>query len=261
MLAETYSSRFEHLWRLPFFFGGVLALIGYMLRRHLPPEQIESESRNAPTSEEKRKHPSARWPALQAFREIPRTMIVAMLFTCGYGISNYLTMVFLPTFGREFANVAESSALRANMAGQALALVIVPLAGWISDRWIRRRTFLACAFLLEAALAWELFVAVMKAGVAGLWLAQLLFAGILAVVMGTAPAMLAEQFPRGYRVSGHALVLNVGIGIAGGSAPMVAVALIRGTGSNLAPAAYLMTACVVSGVAALLLSDRSREPL
>jgi hypothetical protein len=76
-------------------------------------------------------------------------------------------------------------------------------------------------------MAWKWFGLVMKTGVEGLWVAQLLFAGLLAIVMGTAPAMLAEQFPRGYRVSGHAFVLNVGIGIAGGSAPVVAVALIR----------------------------------
>ena len=67
-------------------------------------------------------------------------------------------------------------------------------------------------------------------------MAQLLLAGLLAMVMGTAPAMLAEQFPRGYRVSGHAFVLNVGIGIAGGTAPMLAVALIRATANRMAAA-------------------------
>jgi MHS family proline/betaine transporter-like MFS transporter len=200
-----------------------------------------------------------RWPALQAFREVPRTMIVSLLFTCGYGISNYVTMVFLPTFGREFASIPESSALRINSAGQALALLVVPLAGWISDRWIRRRTLLAAAFLLEAVLAWELFGLVLKSGEHGLWFAQLIFAGLLSVVMGTAPAMLSEQFPRNFRVSGHALVLNVGIGIAGGTAPMVAIALIRETGNSMAPAAYLVVACVVASAAAMLLKDSSRE--
>jgi MHS family proline/betaine transporter-like MFS transporter len=94
-----------------------------------------------------------------------------------------------------------------------------------------------------------------------LWIAQLLFAGLLSIVMGTAPAMLAEQFPRGFRVSGHALVLNVGIGIAGGTAPFAAVALIRETGDSMAPAAYLVVACVVASVAAMLLKDSSREEI
>jgi MHS family proline/betaine transporter-like MFS transporter len=265
-LAENYSQTSEHAWRVPFLFGGVLAFTAYLLRRHLPPEAADEEASGRPFTELLRQAEAkslfagliARWPALQAFREVPRTMIVALLFTCGYGVSNYVTMVFLPTFGREFANIAESSALRINSAGQALALLIVPLAGWISDRWIRRRTLLATAFLLEAAVAWELFGLVLKSGEHGLWVAQLIFAGLLSVVMGTAPAMLSEQFSRSFRVSGHALVLNVGIGIAGGTAPMVAVALIRETGSAMAPAAYLLVACLVSSVAAMLLKDSSR---
>ena len=276
-LAEAHAARFSQLWRVPFLFGGVLAFAGYLLRRHLPPEKVafshpgaeksiaeKSRPRNsAPAASRARLFGSliARWPVLQAFRDMPRTMAIAMLFTCGYGISNYLIMVFLPTFGREFANIRESSALRINTAGQALALLMVPLAGWVSDRWIRRRTMLAAAFLLQAGVAWALFGVITHAGAEGLWAAQLLLAGLLALVMGAAPAMLAEQFPGGYRVSGHAVVLNVGIGIAGGTAPMVAVALIAATANSLAPAAYLTAACGISGIAALLLKDRSRAEL
>jgi len=261
-LAESLTPRFAHAWRVPFFFGGLLAFVAYLLRRHLPPESVEGdESASLPEAPSSNRSRSLidRWPALQAFREVPRTMIIALLFTCGYGVSNYVTMVFLPTFGREFANIPASSALRINTAGQALALLVVPLSGWLSDRWIRRRTLLSAAFFLQACLAWELFRLVTTSGVSGLWLAQLVLAGLLSVVMGTAPAMLSEQFGRSYRVSGHAFVLNFGIGIAGGTAPMVAVALIAETGSKLAPAAYLTAACVVSGIAALLLRDRSRE--
>lgn len=257
-LTETYATRFPELWRAPFLLGGLLALVGYMLRRQLPPEEPPQAASFAAEAGERSPSWIARWPALQAFRETPRTMIVALLFTCGYGVSNYLIMVFLPTFGREFAGIGEGKALEINTAGQALALAVVPLAGWISDRWLRRRNLLALVFLLQALAAWKLFAWVTSAGITGLWIAQLALAGLLAMVMGAAPAMLSEQFPRGYRVSGHAFVLNAGIGIAGGTAPFVAVALIRAVGSRMAPAAYLVGACVLSAAAALLLRDYSR---
>jgi MFS transporter, MHS family, proline/betaine transporter len=261
-LTETQVNGHYQLWRAPFFFGGVLAFIGLLLRRHLPPEEEFAHVAEKREPEEHRSKPeslSARWPALEAFRVAPRTMVVCTLFTCGYGISNYITMVFLPTFGREFANISQGAALGINTAGQALALLVVPLAGWASDRWVRRRFLMAAAFLAQAALAWELFGAVVKSGVAGLWMAQLALAGLLAVMMGNEPAMLSEQFPRRFRVSGHALVLNVGIGFAGGTAPMICIALIRASGNRLAPAAYLIAACIVSAVAALLLKDHSHE--
>lgn len=188
-------------------------------------------------------------------------MLFALLFTCGYGISNYLVMVFLPTFAHEFAHVRSVAALRINTVGQALVLLAAPAAAWVSDRYMRRGTMLALAFAAQAAVVWVMFRLVAHAGLQGLWVAQILLAGLLAVVMGAAPAMLAEQFDRSYRVSGHAFVLNVGIGIAGGTAPMVGVALIRATSNDMAPAAYLAAACAVAAIATLLLVDRSREPL
>lgn len=188
-------------------------------------------------------------------------MIFALIFCCGYGISNYVIMVFLPTFAHEFAGIADAAALKINTAGQALALLIAPLAGWVSDRWLRRRMLVALAFAAQAGVAWECFRWAAHAETAGLWAAQLLLAGLLAAVMGAAPAMLAEQFERGYRVSAHAFALNVGVGIAGGTAPMVSVALIGATHSRMAPAVYLSFACLASALAALLLAERSREAL
>lgn len=260
-LAASNAPAFRELWRVPFFFGGILAFAGYILRRHLPPDPVETEVAGPTQLAAGKTHPEKGWPALQAFRDAPRTMFFALLFTCGYGISNYLIMVFLPTFAQEFARVSSGTALRINTAGQAIVLLVAPAAGWASDRYLRRNTMLLLAFAAQAAVAWEVFSFVSHKGVAGLWIAQILLAGLLAIVMGAAPAMLAEQFPRGYRVSAHALVLNAGIGIAGGTAPMVGVALIRITHSRMAPAAYLGIACVVSAAAALLLVDRSREAL
>lgn len=267
-LTQGHTAQSPQLWRLPFLFGGLLAFVGYLLRRHLPPEESQSGHKSQASSLSQLPATNgvlvrlgARWPALEAFREVPRTMALCLLFTCGYGVSNYVIMVFLPTFAREFANVPEETALQINTAGQALILLMVPLAGWVSDWWVRRRTILATSFFLQAALAWVLFKLVTVRGTAGLWAAQLVLAAVLALVMGTAPAMLSEQFPRGYRVSGHAFVLNVGIGIAGGSAPLVAVALIRITHRTIAPAIYLVLACLVSGITALTLEDHSRKSL
>lgn len=265
-LTETFAAASPHLWRVPFFFGAVLSFVAYWLRRHLPPEteeQAEERAADLPAPDEQGliARLSARWPTVLAFRDAPKTMFLGLLFTFGYGIANYLIMVFLPTFGREFAGVDEARALQINTVGQALVLGVVPLAGWISDRWIRRRTILVGVFLLQAVASWELFTLVRRTGTPGLWAAQLVLAALLAVVMGTAPAMLAEQFRSGYRVSGHAFVLNVGIGFGGGTSPLIAVALIHATGWTLAPAVYLACGCLLSAVVLLGLVDYSREEL
>ena len=79
--------------------------------------------------------------------------------------------------------------------------------------------------------------------------------------MGTDPAMLSEQFPGEYRMSGYSVAFNLGLGIAGGTAPAIATALIAATGFTLAPAFYLMLAAAAADIAAFLMVDRSREKL
>lgn len=239
-------------WRVPFLLGGVIATVAFYLRQELPEIDFEPESNSQSQHEA---------PLRQAIRRDPWILMATLVFTSGYGIADYLTMVLLPTYAHEFGGVGLNHALRINTAGQALALFIVPLAGWLSDRVLTRRTLLATVFAAEAAVSWMAFGRAGHGGIAGLWLAQMSFAFLLALVMGAAPAMLAEQFPPGYRVSAHAVAFNIGIGIAGGTAPMVAMALIKVTSNPMAPAAYLMLASVVAAISVLALRERSRETL
>jgi MHS family proline/betaine transporter-like MFS transporter len=240
-------------WRVPFLAGGIIASAAFLLRRHLPETKFE------PTNTDLAKPREA--PLRQALRAQPRTLLVALLFTSGYGVVNYITMVLLPTYAREFAGVADQQALRINAAGQALALFVVPFSGWLSDHLLPRRTILACAFACEALFAWKAFQLVNNSGAAGLWVAQLTFAFLLAMVMGSDPAMLSEQFAPAYRVSAHAAAFNIGIGIFGGTAPMVSMGLIKLTHNQMAPAIYLAVAATISTVAVLALQNRSRQPL
>src|ERR1700738_3228716 len=85
-------------------------------------------------------------------------MAVAILFTSGYGVVNYLTMMFFPVYAGQFGGLPEARALQATTVAQALALVIVPLAGLANDAFIRRRTLLVIAFAAEFAVALACFL-------------------------------------------------------------------------------------------------------
>jgi MHS family proline/betaine transporter-like MFS transporter len=238
-------------WRIPFLLGGVIAAAGYLLRRRL--RETGYTPRPARANDP--------MPLKQAITLAPGAMICAVLFTSGYGIVNYLTMVFLPVYASEFGGITESHALQINTAAQAVALLVVPLAGWLTDHLLRRRTLLIAAFVAEAVLAWTFFMLAGSGGIAGFALAQVAFGALLALIMGAAPAMLVELFPSAYRMSGYSVSFNIGIGIAGGTAPLLATSLIDATGNLLAPAWFLMFGAALAAVAALLMRDRSRDPL
>ncbi len=238
------------VWRLPFLLGGVIAAGAYFLRRHLDDPDTPAEPQ-----------PNDPAPLKQALQDAPRTMILALLFTSGYGIVNYLTMVFLPVYASQFGTLAEDKSLQLNTVAQAIALLVVPLAGVLSDSLVRRRSLLVAVFLAEATLAWIGFRLAAEGGEAGFALAQIGFGVMLALIMGAAPAMLAEQFPGAYRMSGYSVSFNLGIGLAGGTAPLLATSLIGATGNKFAPVALLIFGAGLAVAAVLLMKDGSREPL
>jgi MHS family proline/betaine transporter-like MFS transporter len=236
-------------WRIPFLLGGVIAACGFLLRSSLGADHDIAPRKRSEL------------PLKQAITDAPKTMLWSIAFTSGYGVVNYLTMVFLPTYASTFGGLAESKVLQINTAAQALALLVVPLTGWLNDHLIRRRTLLILVFLAEFAVAWACFSLAHGGGIAGLWIAQMTFGLLFALIMGTEPAMLSEQFKGAYRLSGYSLCFNIGIGLAGGTAPIIATGLIAKTGNLLVPAWYLMLASALSLGAAFMLVDRSRAPL
>lgn len=238
-------------WRVPFFLGGVIALGGYFLRRHM---DEDAQPPPKPSLDDP-------LPLMLAIRSAPGAMIAAIVFTSGYGIVNYLTMVFFPVFASEFGGIPEATTLQFNTLAQAAALVVVPLAGLASDHLIRRRSLLVGVFLAEAAAAVACFSLAATGGVLGFATSQIAFGVMLALVMGTAPAMLVELFPSAYRMSGYSVSFNIGIGIAGGTAPMIATGLVGTTADLLAPAWFLMAGAGLAVAGAFMMRDRSREPL
>jgi MHS family proline/betaine transporter-like MFS transporter len=249
MLATSEEAQ-RWAWRIPFLIGGVIAVAGYVLRHRL------QDTGYVPKASAQKS-----LPLREAIANAPDAMLLALLFTSGYGVVNYLTMVFLPTYAAEFGGVASERALQANTAGQALALFVVPLTAWLTDRGIPRRTLLIIAFAAEFVVAWFCFALIAHGSVGGVWAAQLGFAFLLALIMAAEPATMAELFRSEFRMSAYSVSFNLGIGLAGGTAPMVAVALIATTGNDMAPAWYLMLAAAMSAGAAYLMADRSRKPL
>jgi len=238
-------------WRVPFFLGGAIALGGYFLRRHM---EEDGHKPPKPSLDDP-------LPLMQAITKAPGAMISAIVFTSGYGIVNYLTMVFFPVYASEFGGLPEATTLQFNTLAQAAALIVVPIAGLATDHLIRRRSLLVGVFIAEAVAAFACFSLAATGGVWGFAAAQIAFGIMLALVMGTAPAMLVELFPGAYRMSGYSVSFNIGIGIAGGTAPMLATGLVGSTGDLLAPAWFLMIGAALAAVGAFVMTDRSREPL
>ncbi|AWN16216.1 MFS transporter [Salinisphaera sp. LB1] len=238
-------------WRIPFLLGGVFGGAAYLYVRKLggTPHMAHHEKQHADDS-----------PLHEALTQNRRETILAIIFASGYGVAFYIPLVYLPTFASEIGSVSDGTALTINSIGIALAMPIIPLCGWLSDHVIRRRSLLILAFLAMAA-AGGVLVGFAAGGWVNLIICQFLLALLIAIPLGSAPAMLVELFPVRDRLTGYSLAYNLGLGVAGGTAPMIATWLISFTGFDAAPGAYLALAALVSAGALWFMQDRSREPL
>lgn len=239
-------------WRLPFLFGGLIGGTSIAMRLRLP------------QSEHFRKHHNNRCktsPLLQAFTTNRHEMIQAILFASAYGVIFYIPIVYMPEWLHSQAGMPRDLALQINTAATAFLLLLIPVAGWASDRLIRRTHFIAGAMLILALMAIPLFFWFAGTGFWGAVITQFIFSALIAVPLGTAPAMFVELFPACDRLSGYSVAYNLGLGVIGGATPMFATWLIQVTGFPPVPAVWLTLVTLIAFGVILWIQDRSREPL
>jgi MHS family proline/betaine transporter-like MFS transporter len=133
--------------------------------------------------------------------------------------------------------------------------------GWISDKFMRRTHLIAVAITVISLIILPLQYWMDMGSLAAAITAQFALAILIAIPCGVGPAMFVELFPTEDRLSGYSVAFNIGLGIIGGSTPMIATWLIDVSGSDLAPAFYLIAFGLLAISSLLWMQDRSREPL
>lgn len=239
-------------WRLPFLLGGILGITSILMRRHL------QRSKHFTRHHEKRGRTS---PLREAFTVNRKETIQATLFASAYGVLFYVPLVYLPEWLHAEAGMPLSLALRINAFSSVLLLLLIPVFGWMSDRIMRRTHLIALAVLLMAILAWPLYYWLAVDGLVGAIVTQVTLIVLVAVPLGSAPAMFVELFPTRDRLSGYSVAYNLGLGVVGGLTPMISTWLIAATGARSAPAVFVACMALLAFGTLLTIRDRSREPL
>jgi MHS family proline/betaine transporter-like MFS transporter len=239
-------------WRVPFLFGGVLAIVVFFLRRHMDETPTFREiQRRAQVGEAGPAEEGAE-KGISNARGFFLTVGIMALWI----MLSFVTLNFMPTFATTFVGVGQELALIATAVGAIATLVLTPIAGALSDR-VGRRPLILFGSVGYLILAWPLFALMVSMGnVWGIILAQLIFAPFNAAVVGVGPATITELFGarrRGALVSIAAAVTTV---VFGGFGPYIATWLIQTTGLPTAPGFYLMAGAIITIVSALLLPKR-----
>jgi MHS family proline/betaine transporter-like MFS transporter len=236
-------------WRWPFLAGLLIGLVGFWLRRGVAESPTFLSAQKAGKLADN--------PLADAVRKDGRAILLTFGLTAVLAVGFYLPFIWLPTWLAHINRPAmpEHEALLASTLSLVVLLVLTPLSAWVADRVGGKPMFLL-GTLAYGLLSYPAFWVMSGGTLGGALLGGLVFAVSCSLFAGCMAVMLVGLFPTQTCYTGVAIGYNGGQAVLGGTAPLVATALIQGTGYQLAPALYVMGAAVVAGLCCLLIPSR-----
>ncbi len=228
-------------WRIAFGIGGLLAVIGYVLRAKL----VESPA-FADLGQRIQKIPLE-----SLLRQHWRHVLAGLLVISQVGAVAALLYLYMDSYLTDFLHYDRAASARAGVAGVLVFIAVLPLSGWLGDRFGLKWPVLVGSCLL--ALAAIPLYAWLRSGEEAVLPALALLSLLASLAYGAATGLATALFPAEVRYSGVALVFNIGIAGAGGLTPVVATNWIRASGSTAPPAYLLAGFCLLSALALIRL--------
>lgn len=204
-------------WRIPFLLSFALVFVGIWVRTSLP--ETPEYARKAQTE-------ARRASLKELFRTSWRSVLVVFVLAIGYNSVSYIFKTFSLAYLTQFKGVtAHVTSLSVTLTSM-VAIFAVPTFGWLCDRFSSRKVLIVGGIL--SALFAQPFLTLLGTAQTGyIYLALIVGTGLLAPMM-FAPqgSFLSRQFPVHVRSTGVGTSREIGTAIAGGLAPLGALAMV-----------------------------------
>ncbi len=257
VVSTTVASSMDHDdfmswgWRLPFFVGILIGVVGFWIRNHGEESPIYNEAKASGMLAEK--------PVKEAFTKFPLKMFQGFSFYLFVTIPFYTLAIYMIGYSQKHLGLSAEDSLQVN----SLAMLAMFLPMWTSAKLadqIGRRKVLMLGIVVMLALIYPAFQ-LMQTGL--FWYVaagQAMLACVLGWYMAPIPAMLVELFPTRIRYTGMSLSYNF-CAILGGFTPAFAEQLITKTGDITSIMYVLVAAAIGSFLALYTYKDNWRDKL
>jgi MFS family permease len=238
-------------WRVPFLLSAVLVLVGLWIRLGI------LETPTFARLLEQNKIEKA--PALEVIRRQPKHIFLSPLVRLAEQAPFYLFTAFVFTYGTHL-KISRDLLLNAVMIFAGIEFFTIPLAGFISDRIGRKRTYLIGTVVVF--IVGFLFIALMNTKDPTLVVLGIVLGAIPhSMLYGPQAALIAEQFTPRMRYSGASIGYQLASIIAGGPAPLIATWLLATFATGTAISWYIAFCAVISFIATLYMTEYSRREI
>jgi MFS transporter, MHS family, shikimate and dehydroshikimate transport protein len=241
-------------WRIPFWISILFAGVGLYIRMQLEETPVFRELvANKST---------AKLPLI----EVLTTQRRAFLTAVGLKLSeiSYVSIagIFAISYVTTHLALPRSVVLNALLLAAILALIAIPLFGWLSDKIGRKTMFYAsCVFAIAFAfpMFW-LFDTKDPTTITLTIIAAIIFGQIIG--FGVGAPWYSELFAAKLRYSGASLGFQIGAAISGGLTPFAAATFMAWTGGATWPiSAYLIVLAVITLIATAAAPEMAGKPL
>jgi MFS transporter, MHS family, shikimate and dehydroshikimate transport protein len=211
-------------WRIPFLVSIVLVAVGLFVRLALAESPAFKEVKESKTEVDV--------PLVELVKTQKRDVLTAMGMRIAENGCFYIFTVFVLHYGEETLGLEKNTMLTGVIIAAGLGLLTVPFYGWLSDRFGRRKLYMAGA-LFTFAFVFPFFALLDTKEPVLIWLAIVLAVNIGHDLMyGPQAAYFSELFATRMRYTGASVGYQLASVFGGGFAPLIAVALLAAGGDE-----------------------------
>lgn len=238
-------------WRVPFLLSVVLVVFGLWIRLGIDETPAFKKAQASGDV--------SKLPIADTLKYHWKAVLIAMGSKVVETAPFYIFGTFIVSYATNQLGYDNTAALSAVMIGALSATIMIPIIGSLSDKIGRKKIYMFSIFatiiypfpyfwMLEQGSVFLLILATVI-GLGIIW-------GSVNAVLGT---MISEFFPAKIRNTGISLGYQLGAAIAGGTAPLVATALLAKFNNSYVPVAlYMMLAAFISLFAISFVKDKNQ---
>lgn len=239
-------------WRVPFILSALLVIFGLWIRKGI------DETPEFKKVQEKGEIPKL--PIVETLRYYWKEVLITIGAKVVETAPFYIFSTFIVSYGTSTLGFSRSAVLGAVMVSTVITTILIPVMGSLSDRVGRKKMYIVGTVAMMV-FAFPYFWMIHQGSVLMLVLATIIGLGIIwapiTAVLGT---MFSEIFDAKVRYTGVSLGYQIGAAVAGGTAPLVATALLASFDNSYVPVAlYIMFTAVVSLIAIFAVKSRVEQ--
>jgi MHS family proline/betaine transporter-like MFS transporter len=240
----------EYSWRFAFLLGFSLAIVGYFIRQKLHDTKEFNEIKDQ----------RIKFPLLEGMRSYKLESISTVLVAAANGTCFYFGAIFLP---KHLNNVrSEGDYGYVSLVISLTMFLALPIFGYVSDKFDRKKYLIVASILMSIVGLFFINLITFAENNVSISIFSIIYTLFAAMMIGGINIYAAEIFPMRIRMSCMSLFYSIGMGVIGGTVPMLSAYIANRFGNpEYILGAYISFICLAASISVMLVRVKGDKKL